>query len=1102
MKAPVSVCLIVRNESAQLESCLRSIRPHVEEICIVDTGSEDSTPDIARKYADKFEVFTECNDEQGRIENFALARQRSFSLATRKWVFWVDGDDEVRGMENLAGIVAEREKSCGDAPVQVMFPYEYAHDAQGKVICLHYRERLMSPPDAFKWQNEVHEVITCQRPGLIQTNSDAIVVVHRRDTSRKPTEPGRNLRILKKMYEKYGETDARHLYYLGLEYGNNGDVDNALKTLKRYIELSGWDDEKYMACLKIVDHYMARGAYSDAVFWCLKATSICEKWGEAYFQLAKCYYFMASSGQGDVRRNWERCVHFARHGLSLPRTQTVLFVNPLERDAEIHKYLNVALNNLGDVRGALESVKTGLEAQPGDGSMDHNRKIYERHLAMESTRSALDRLKEIGAMSPESRAAVETILGGGSVSVSSPETPKSVQPSPHMRAMDSLRSMWETLLKHDEVIAACKLLESAPWFLREDPEVARMKSLTSAMSSHMGDPEKYWSIYSSYHADREVMPLPAEVLPAYSQYPRFTAMMELLESLSRGGDVTMLDVGCFDGWLTNRAGLKGVRAWGVDCSESGVKVANETAAKHGTGARHEVARFGLDPVPADFPSKYSVVSLMEIYEHVPDTRALLRQAADLVAEGGSLVVTTPHGSWCRGEQPGYHTKWDDPKPREHVRAPTVSELRADLEAVGFGDCDISVLPVSQADQSVHIPGQATMFAVARMGPPRIRASQSGGLDITVYVGQGVEAWNPETARANGIGGSETAVLEMAPRLARMGHRVTVYGHCITPDGRSIEGSFDGVAYRDASRYSAHTCDLLITSRRPEAVDEVYGVQARARLCWVHDVHCGSALTHARALKIDRFLTLTGWHRDFFLTQYPYVHPSQVVVTRNGIDLNRFRHLPKSRNPHRAVYSSSPDRGMQVAIQVWPRIRQRIPDAELHLYYGFEVWEACSQGNPQQLSLIGSLKKMIADAAPHGVVYHGRVDQRRLARDYMSSGVWAYPTWFSETSCITAMEAQAAGLAIVTSPIAALNETVGPRGTLIPGDWLSKDYQDRFVDAVVSAMESTTNEHRQSLRDHAFESFGWDSLAVDWDRMFQDVLLEVGRDIVPKYVPAR
>jgi glycosyltransferase involved in cell wall biosynthesis len=127
-------------------------------------------------------------------------------------------------------------------------------------------------------------------------------------------------------------------------------------------------------------------------------------------------------------------------------------------------------------------------------------------------------------------------------------------------------------------------------------------------------------------------------------------------------------------------------------------------------------------------------------------------------------------------------------------------------------------------------------------------------------------------------------------------------------------------------------------------------------------------------------------------------------------------------------------------------------------------------------------------------------------------VWLYPTWFSETSCITAMEAQAAGLIVVTSPIAALKETVGPRGYIVEGDWRSKEYADEIVKkTVLLAFKEGRGDHhadnfdgkrpslskRGELKRYANEHFGLDSLAADWDAM----LLQIHADVTEQVVPA-
>lgn len=389
--------------------------------------------------------------------------------------------------------------------------------------------------------------------------------------------------------------------------------------------------------------------------------------------------------------------------------------------------------------------------------------------------------------------------------------------------------------------------------------------------------------------------------------------------------------------------------------------------------------------------------------------------------------------------------------------------------------------------------------------------QPGKLDIVFYIGHGYEPWNPATFAKTGLGGSETMAWEMARHLAKLGHGVRLYGHC-TP---TMEGAFEGVQFYDASKYKNVTCDVLIASRRPDAVDDEHNVTAGARVLWVHDIHVGTGLDYVRNLRFDRIFALTNWHKDFLRRCYPTIDHDKIVVTRNGIDMSRFEGFEK-RDPHRAIYSSSPDRGLLTAIDCWPRIREQVPDAELHVFYGWFNWE-------QQAKMMGDTNvqqniQYLRDKAQNtpGVVLHDRVNQKQLAREFMKSGVWAYPTWWTETSCITAMEAQAAGCFIVTSPIAALNETVGNRGVLIPGNWddpnywrsekFMADWSREVVEAMVSndwplrrePIKEYVIEHLSPIREYAAEHFSLTALADEWDRMLLALHAECVERVVPPF----
>ena len=290
MKANVSLCIIVKNEPL-LEQCLLSIKDYVSEIVIVDTGSTDNTPEVARKYADIFEIYTECNDpETGLIEDFSKARQRAFDLATKPWVMWCDADDVIIGAESLLPLTKNFEIQLNNQyeSVAYLFPYEYSFDANGNCTCRHYRERLFFGKENVKWVNFVHEVaIPVENKNILLERKDNVTFIHKRTSVH---ESGRNLRILRKYFETHtAEQDPRQVYYLGLECAANGLIDEAIQNFSTYIDLSGWDDERVMACLKLVDIYQAQSRYEDGLKWALKALSIQENWFESHFAVSKMY---------------------------------------------------------------------------------------------------------------------------------------------------------------------------------------------------------------------------------------------------------------------------------------------------------------------------------------------------------------------------------------------------------------------------------------------------------------------------------------------------------------------------------------------------------------------------------------------------------------------------------------------------------------------------------------------------------------------------------------------------------------------------------------------------------------------------------------------
>lgn len=435
MKAPLSLCLIVRDDAVGLRRCLESARPYVDEICVVDTGSRDDTPAVAREFADKFETWTGCNDSDGKIADFGAARCRSFALASHDRVMWLDSDDELVGGEHLAELVAPLERDD-----YLMLAYDYTQDAQGRSVCLHWRERVVDRR-SFVWVGQVHEVLAPVGHGIAcpacaleddtlrmalttpprvtrPIQVEQVRVIHHRQRLNKPADPERNLRILDRHHARHGDLSVRDLYYRGLELGYLGRLRESIATHKLYVSRSGWDDEKALSALEIARHYATLGEHAEARDWAGQALQVRETWAEPYFLLGRCWYHLAHAAQGvERRRNWERVVFWIRTGLALPPTRTILWVDPTER-LSVHLFLNVALFELGDTRGALESCEAAADL--GDQGIIQNALRYREKLARAAHQESVAELMRLGHMSlAAGKVSLDIVAGQYSVASSS-----------------------------------------------------------------------------------------------------------------------------------------------------------------------------------------------------------------------------------------------------------------------------------------------------------------------------------------------------------------------------------------------------------------------------------------------------------------------------------------------------------------------------------------------------------------------------------------------------------------------------------------------------------------------------------------------------------
>ncbi len=307
----ISLCMIVKNEEDVLRRCLSSARPLADEIVIVDTGSTDSTKEIALEYTDLVYDFSWSGD-------FSKARNYSFSKAGMDYCFWLDADDIITEQDQQEFLKLKQKLSLNTD--MVMMRYCTAFDENDSPTFWYYRERLIKNNRQSPWEGAVHEAI----PPFGNVVYSDISVFHKKIH---PGDPDRNLHIYQKLLAKGAALSPREQYYYARELYYHGDYCSTIGNLQSFLDSPGaWLENKIEACLllsscyqklgdpqkafhsllktleydspraeiccEIGNHFLAEEQYETAIFWFQSALQTPKDFTKGGFILPDCYQYI------------------------------------------------------------------------------------------------------------------------------------------------------------------------------------------------------------------------------------------------------------------------------------------------------------------------------------------------------------------------------------------------------------------------------------------------------------------------------------------------------------------------------------------------------------------------------------------------------------------------------------------------------------------------------------------------------------------------------------------------------------------------------------------------------------------------------------------
>jgi len=274
--------------------------------------------------------------------------------------------------------------------------------------------------------------------------------------------------------------------------------------------------------------------------------------------------------------------------------------------------------------------------------------------------------------------------------------------------------------------------------------------------------------------------------------------------------------------------------------------------------------------------------------------------------------------------------------------------------------------------------------------------EDSNYDIVYYTGGFLGKWDPKD---KSLGGSEQAIVYLCENWVKKGLKVCVY--C------DIANNIvhNGVEYKFWTTFPFnHRFNTVILWRN---IGFLCGIQFNIKakkIYWdLHDnmINCEVDLYKKYNNLITKILFKSQFHHSEFEKYYNVkLTTDQFEIIPNGIVVDLFSNNWDNveRNPYRFCYVSYYTRGLQHIIpHIWAVIKSREPRAELHLYYGMEMFN-------------DDLKKNLKILTSYpGVIDHGRQNREMIVREkYMSTFQLYITNTISEIDCISIRESLVSG----------------------------------------------------------------------------------------------
>ena len=233
-------------------------------------------------------------------------------------------------------------------------------------------------------------------------------------------------------------------------------------------------------------------------------------------------------------------------------------------------------------------------------------------------------------------------------------------------------------------------------------------------------------------------------------------------------------------------------------------------------------------------------------------------------------------------------------------------------------------------------------------------------------------------------------------------------------------------------------------------------------------------------KLDYIVFNSHWNFEKFFYQFKIPEHKSLVI-KNAIEKISFEKKP--RDKINLIYHTTPWRGLEVLINVFEKLNKK--NVELNvcsstIIYGKKFNENIGK---KYFDLFEKCKNV------KNINYLGFVENKKVIELLKKTHIYAFPSIWPETSCISAIESMGAGCEIVATNLGALYETCAPFGTLVSFDHNLKNLEKKYLKILEKSIENFWSEENQKklyLQQQTInKTYSWEVRAIEWKNFFNE-----------------